>query len=395
MGNNFFIVWSLPVSLKNARISGMKLEGKRVAIVADWLTSRGGAERVIFSLAKLFPEAVVFTSVYDVEEFPELKGRTVKCTGLQRLPKFMRKRHQFLLPFFSRAFAKLDLSEFDLIISSSSSGFSKCVRKSKGAKHVCYCHTPVRFLYNARDEYISNFPIPWWGRWVRCFLPWLLDRLTNIDQMAAGKVDAWISNSNFVGERIKKYYGKNAVTIYPGVETKEFEKTGKEKESGDYFLAVGRFIPYKKFDLLIESFAKNGLKLKLAGRGSEFEKCKKMAEGVDNIEFLGFVEDKKLPDLYAGAKAFLFPAEEDFGLTPVEAMSAGIPVIYYDKGGATESVGKWGFPFNEQSVASLNKTIENFIGKEKYLVREDIVKRGVSFDEKNFREKLGIFLESL
>ena len=375
----------------------MKIDSSRVAIVADWLTSRGGAERVIFSMAKLYPEATIFTSVYaGDDEFPELKGRNVHCTFLQKLPEFLRKKHQFLLPLFPRAFSFLDLSEFDLVITSSSSGFSKCVKKKAGAKHVCYCHTPVRFLYNARSEYVKDFPLPWWARPVRLILPILLNWLTRVDQRAAKDVDKWISNSKFVGERIKEYYGKDSTTIYPGVETEEFEDSGNAlKDDRDYFLAVGRFIPYKKFDLLVETFRKNGLPLRLAGKGPDLEKCRELAGGAGNIEFLGFVPDENLAGLYAGAKAFLFPAEEDFGLTPVEAMSAGTPVIYYDKGGARESVGKWGIPFQEQSKKSLQKGIDDFILQEAKIVSEDIVKRGTSFDEEIFREKLAKLIEKL
>lgn len=374
----------------------MNLTGKRVAIVADWLTSRGGAERVIFSLAKLFPEAVIFTSVFDRAKFPELEGRDVRCSYLQGLPYSMRRKHQFLLPLFPGAFKRLDLSNFDLIISSSSSGFSKCVRKTREDQvHVCYCHTPVRFLYHAREEYAKGFPLPWWGKPVRVALPKLLNKLTVVDQEAAKEVDAWIANSDFVAERIKKYYYSDAETIYPGVETGEFEKVGKERRGRDYFLAVGRFIPYKKFDLLVETFKRNGLHLRLAGRGPEFEKCRELAAGAPNIDFLGFVPDEDLASLYAGARAFLFPAEEDFGLTPVEAMAAGTPVIYYNGGGATESVGEWGVGFDVQDVESLQGAIDDFMKGGRGIKRSDIVERGVSFDEKNFREKLSIFLKSL
>ncbi len=371
---------------------------KKVAIVADWITSRGGAERVVFSLAKLFPKAVIFTSVYHPEKFPELRGRDVRTTFLQKLPLKLRKKHQFLLPFFPWAFEKIDLSEFDLIISSSSSGFSKCVRKTRPDQvHMCYCHTPVRFLYNAREEYLKDYPLPWWGTPIRWILPFLLNYLEKKDQEAMKTVDHWVSNSDFVADRIEKFYRAKALTINPGVETKEYVHAGKQDPERIYFLAVGRFIPYKKFDLLVETFAKNKLPLKLAGKGPELEKCKMMAKdlGANNIEFLGFVGDEELPNLYAHARAFLFPAEEDFGLTPVEAMSAGTPVIYYDKGGATESVGEWGIPFRAQTVEELQKGIDGFLQQENNIHRDRIVERGQSFDESNFREKVANYLKNL
>ena len=374
----------------------MKFEEKRVAIVADWLTSRGGAERVIFSLAKLFPEATLFTSVYHQSQFPELQKREVRTTWLQKLPLFMRKKHQFLLPFFPHAFRKLDLSPFDLIITSSSSGFSKCVRKTRPEqRHICYCHTPVRFLYHAKDEYRKEFPLPLWAKPIRLILPAILHWLMKIDQNAAKKVDYWIANSDFVGKRIENFYHAPSTTIYPGIETKSFTTAGKKQEPRPYFLAVGRFIPYKKFDLLIKTFEKNGLPLKLAGRGPELEKCMELAKNAKNIEFLGFVSDENLPRLYANARAFLFPAEEDFGLTPIEAMSAGTPVIYYNKGGATESVGKWGIPFEEQSPKSFQKAIDTFVKTKKTIDRETIRERGISFDEKTFRKKFAEFLKTL
>lgn len=373
----------------------MDLKNKKVAIIADWLTSRGGAERVIFSLAKLFPQAVIYTSVISREKFPELKSSEIRTTWLQKFPKFIRQKHQFLLPLFPSTFRKLDLSEFDLIISSSSSGFSKCVQKSRENQvHVCYCHTPNRFLYHAREEYINNFPIPWWGRWVRVFLPTLLNFLERIDQKAAKKVDYWISNSDFVGKRIQKFYSSKSKTIYPGVETAEFQNiAGILKKN--YFLAIGRFIPYKKFDLLVETFAKNKLPLKLAGIGPELKKCQNLAKklGATNIEFLGFVKDKELPKLYAEAQAFIFPAEEDFGLTPVEAMSAGTPVIFYNRGGASESVGKWGIPFEEQTPKSLQQAIGKF--QQTRFDSEKVKSRGVFFDEENFRENLEKFLKNI
>jgi glycosyltransferase involved in cell wall biosynthesis len=369
---------------------------KKVTIVADWITSRGGAERVIFSLSKLFPNAVIFTSVFAEEKFPELKGREVRTTFLQKLPAILRKKHQFLLPFFPMAFEKLDLSEFDLIISSSSSGFSKCVRKTRPEQvHVCYCHTPVRFLYNARDEYVNDYPLPWWGKPIRWVLPKLLNFLEKKDQKAMKEVDHWVSNSDFVADRISKFYNAKATTVSPGVETKPYVKAGLREPERIYFLAVGRFIPYKKFDLLVETFVKNKLPLKLAGKGPDLEKCKLLAKGADNIEFLGFVGDDELPDLYAHARAFLFPAEEDFGLTPVEAMSAGTPVIYYDKGGATESVGEWGIPFHEQTQEALQKGIDVFVNQESNIHRDHIIERGESFDESKFREKLAQYLENL
>ncbi|MCF7906217.1 glycosyltransferase [Candidatus Gracilibacteria bacterium] len=440
------------------------MKPKRIAIITDWLTSRGGAEHVNTALAEMFPDAVIFTSVYKSENFPELRNREVRTSFLQKLPQKLRHRHQLLLPFFPWAFEKFDLSEFDLIISSASSGFSKCVRKTRPDQvHVCYCHTPVRFLYHAREEYLHEYPVPFLFRPLKFLLPTILNYLTRKDQEAVKQVDYFISNSDFVGKRIKEFYHRDSKTFYPCVDTEPFLKTkkypqpplqkgaeiqnpssilpfakgggienpplpremippgrdystGQKMQSppqsdtsdflpplskggigGDFFLAVGRFIPYKKFDLLVETFAKNKLPLKLVGKGPDLERCQNLAKKLNatNIEFLGFVENEKLPALYAEARAFLFPAEEDFGLTPVEAICSGTPVIYLERGGARESVGKWGIGFSAQTSESLQRGIDEFLQKEKTFAPEVLRKRGAEFDRKMFQREIRRFIEKI
>lgn len=375
------------------------MKNPRVAVVADWLTSRGGAEHVVRSLAEAFPGAEIFTSVYDQDLFPEFETFVVHTSFLQKLPARIRNKHQFLLPFFPMAFRRFDLSDFDVIISSSSSGFSKCVRKTRpDQKHICYCHTPVRFLYHARDEYIHGYPLPWYLTPVKWILPFLLNWLTKVDLDAVLDVDQFVSNSDFVGKRIAKYYERTSTTIYPGVSTEKFVDAGKKSQKSDYFVAVGRFIPYKKFDLLVKTFVKNGLPLKLGGKGPELEKCISLAQNASNIEFLGFVDYDTLPSLYANARAFLFPAEEDFGLTPVEAMSAGTPVIYYDAGGATESVGRGehcGVAFDAQTPESLQGALDQFEREEDSFQKDHLVARGVSFDQMELRRKMHMLVDQL
>ncbi|MCF7812239.1 glycosyltransferase [Candidatus Gracilibacteria bacterium] len=377
-----------------------KFENKKIALVADWLTDRGGAEHVVAALAKAFPQATIFTSVYNPDAFPEFRSREVRTTFLQKLPTAFRRKHQFLLPFFPMAFEKLDLSGFDIIFSSASSGFSKCVQKTKPEqKHICYCHTPVRFLYHARDEYMREYPLPWWGQPVKLILPLLLNWLTKKDQNAIKNIDFFLSNSDFVGKRIKKFYQKPSTTLYPCIDTKPFLQAAHQHSKQDYFLAVGRFIPYKKFDLLVETFAKNHLPIKLVGSGPELEHCQELAreKNAQNIEFLGFAERARLPGLFARARAFVFPVEEDFGLVPIEAMSAGTPVLYYNRGGATESIGKTeikcGIAFDHQTSESLQKAIDRFLASESSFDPEEIQKRGEQFDEEIFIQKIHDFLE--
>jgi len=376
----------------------MNLKDKKVCIVADWLTNQGGAERVIVAMHRLFPDAPIYTSVYNPGSVPDLINAEIRTSWLQRLPMKLRKKHQFLLPFFPQAFAHLDLSEYDVIISSCSA-FSKSVKKSRQDQvHICYCHTPTRYLYHAREEYLTKYPLPKWLKALSFVFPALLNYLTKKDQAAAQAVDHFISNSDFVGARIKKFYNRDSKTIYPCTDLKPFlnihTPVHRSFSEGGYYLALGRFIPYKNFDLLVKTFVKNGLPLKLGGIGPELARCKQLAGGAKNIEFLEFVDYEDLPMLYAGAKAFLFPAEEDFGLTPVEAMATGTPVIALGKGGALESVNKdSGLFFDEPNVDSL-QTALNQLDQLKFEPQK-IKNRAIEFDEKMFQNALREFAGSV
>lgn len=378
------------------------LKDKKIVIVADWLTNQGGAEQVVTALSDLFPAAPIYTSVYNAGEIPALEGRDVRGSWLQKLPERLRRKHQFLLPFFPGAFARLDLSDFDIIISSSSA-FSKNVRKTRADQiHICYCHTPTRYLYNARAEYLETYPLPGWLKPFKFVLPTLLDWLTKKDLKGAEGVDYFVSNSNFIAQRIQKYYGRTATTIYPCTNVSQFRSRDLDQDTESIpgsekpFLALGRFIPYKRFDLLVETFAKNGLPLKLGGVGPELDRCKAMAQTrqAKNIEFLGFVPYADLPKLYAGARAFLFPAEEDFGLTPVETMASGVPVIAYGKGGATESVTKnTGLFFEAQTPRSLQLAIDDFIKIEQKFSSKEIAEYAEKFSVENFQRQILDFVE--
>lgn len=366
----------------------------RIAIVTDWMTSRGGAERVVSALADLYPNADILTSVYDPSLFPEFKTKNVHTSVLQKLPLNIRHKHQMLLPFFPSAFKYLNTKPYDILISSCSA-FAKCIKIHPHQKHICYCHTPTRYLYHAKDEYVSQYPLPLWTKPFKWILPHMFSWLEKSDQKAVQKIDLFIANSDYVGKRIQKYYQRKSQTLYPCIDTRPFIKASKKQPKKDYFLALGRFIPYKKFDLLIEAFKKNGLTLKLAGKGPELERCKTLAKGYKNIEFLGFIGDKELPKLYSEARAFLFPAEEDFGLTPVEAMSSGTPVIYYAKGGAVESVGESGFGFNTQTVEGVQEGIDIFLKQESHIKTEYLIKRGQVFDEKAFQKNIDKVVQNI
>jgi glycosyltransferase involved in cell wall biosynthesis len=410
----------------------MKNKTQKIALIFDWMDDAGGMEHVNLAMAETFPEADIFTSVYEPKKFPTLDPTRVRTTFLQYLPKKLRPKHQFLAPLMPLAFRLLNLKKYDLIISSTSSGYAQCITKQKKQTHICYCHCPVRYLYHAKADYEQNYPLPKYLHPFRFLLRFMFGYLRWEDQRGAQTVDHWIANSGFIAERIKKYYlnlslrepqgtfhgiESKVKVIYPGVKVNRFycpkntesltqsEKNTaqqhknhrKRDKAAQYFLALGRFIPYKKFDLLVETFAKNRLPLKLAGTGPELEKCKNLAKklGADNIEFLGFVPDKDLVALYRSARAFLFPAEEDFGLTPVEAMLCGIPVIYFDSGGATESVGKMGAPFQTQTLVALDHAIEYFIHHEDQYEAAKIILHAKKFSEQRFKKALKVFVANI
>jgi len=366
------------------------LQQKRIAVVADWLTSNGGAEKVTEEIANTF-NADIFTSVFLPDQFKSLTGR-VKASFLQILPPKIRKHHQFFLHLMPAAFRSLDLSEYDIIISSSAS-FSKAIKKSKIDQiHICYCHSPPRYLYFIEKDYVNNYPLPWFFRWCRkTVIPLFLRWLKNVDQKSIKTIDAFIANSKTTEARIEKFYKTDATVIYPNVDTKKFNAAAEQNTQRKYFLAVGRMVRYKQFPLIVEAFIKNGLPLKIGGKGPETNKCKKLIEEAQatNIELLGFVPDEDIPQLYAGARAFIFPSHEDFGIVPVEAMAAGTPVIYYNKGGATESVGAGcGVAFDEQSIESLNSAVETFIDTENTFNVGHIQAQAEKFSTENFQKNM-------
>ena len=361
----------------------------KIALVFDWMTDCGGMEHVNLALADAFPNAEIFCPLLDFGAFPQLRNRKVHTSFLQKLPKKWRAKHRYFLPFFPRIFQSYDFSKFDLILSSTSSGFAKLARKTqKNQIHICYCHCPVRYLHHAKSEYISDFPLPKILAPARFFLPKFLQHLAKKDVDAAQKVDHFVANSVFISKRISKFYHRDSQVIFPGVSTQSFLQAGQKNQKSDFFFAVGRFVPYKNFHLLVETFAKffPDLPLKLGGTGPELERCKTLAKklGAKNIEFLGFVPQENLPDFFARARGFLFPAEEDFGITPVESMAAGTPIIFLAKGGARESVPKFaGTGFDHESSGSLRGAVSEFL-QQKNWDSKKISAHAKKFERENF-----------
>jgi glycosyltransferase involved in cell wall biosynthesis len=323
----------------------------KIAIVADWLTTMGGAEKVILALHEAFPSAPIYTSVYTPESMPAFDGLDIRTTYLQTLPKPLRRLHKFFPMLRVKAFQSLDLSEFDVIISSSSAE-SKQVRKTRpGQVHICYCHTPIRYYWSHYEEYKKD---PGFGRlnWaVRLLMPLMIPSLKRADYEAAQHVDVFIANSTEVQKRITRYYGKPSTVVHPPVDVDRFSPA---PEREDYYVAIGRQVPYKRIDLAVAAATKLGVRLKVFGNGSEHERLKRIAG--PNVEFytdrFGDASDEAVNDALNHARGFIFPSEEDFGIVQVEALAAGAPVIAYGKGGALDIVqdGESGVLFEEQTV---------------------------------------------
>ncbi len=325
----------------------------KLALVHDYLTQLGGAEKVLQNFQGVFKESPVFVLVYDKRKMGRfLEGEQIYTSWLQKMP-WSRAKYQWYLSLMPLATESYGLSEYDVILSSASS-FAKGVRAHKDALHICYCHTPTRYLWHDAGSYVRELG---YNRLVKKVIPLFLERLRNWDLMAANRVNRFIANSQVVADRIFKYYGREAKVIYPPVETDKFFIAPKLE---NYFLIGGRLVAYKRYDLAVKAFNKLGIKLKVFGEGPEMNRLRKMAG--NNIEFLGEVSDDKKAKLYSKCQAFIHPQTEDFGITAVEAMASGRPVIAYFDGGACETVipHQTGEFFEEQTWESLADKIIDF-----------------------------------
>ncbi len=355
----------------------------KVALVHDHLVQDGGAEKVLLALQEIFPNAPTFTLLYDPSRVSKaFAGKDIRTSFLQKLPFGLRK-YQWFLPLMPAATESHDLSAFDVVISSSSA-FAKGVITKPGTLHICYCHTPTRYLWSDTHSYVQELNA---NRLTKALLPILLNRLRVWDRLSSDRVDRFIANSKTVAERIRKYYDRDSEIIYPPVETEKFSISEKP---GAYFLAGGRLVSYKRFDLIIQAFNRLGLPLKIFGDGPLAGEYRTSAR--PNIEFVGKVSDAEKAELYRNASAFIHPQEEDFGITALESMAAGRPVIAYGKGGALETVvpGVTGEFFVDQEWEDLAATIIRF-DPSAYDAKA-IRAHAEAFDVKIFKRRIAAFV---
>lgn len=358
------------------------LENLRIAIVCDWLTSFGGAERVIYALHEIFPQAPIFTTLYDAQKMRNFHGVDVRPSWLQKLPGTI-KHHQLCLPWMPGVFEQIDLSEFDIVISSSHACAKGIITRPE-TLHISYCHSPMRYVWDNCHAYMEEYRIPWM---IKPFAQKMLHKIRLWDRLAADRVDFFIANSSYIEKRIAKYYRRKAEIITPGVPIQNFHMAHKR---GKYFLAVGRLTPYKKFDLTITACKKLGLPLKIVGVGKDFNRLKGLC-GPEQ-ELLGNVSEKDLRDLYASAQALIFPQIEDFGLVPVEAMASGCPVIAFKKGGACETVRESvsGLFFTEQTSDAITAALQKF--QKMDFDPEAVRVHAEKFDITHFYRQIGAFI---
>jgi glycosyltransferase involved in cell wall biosynthesis len=358
----------------------------RVAVVHDWLTIPGGSEQVVLELLEMFPHAELFTSVYDPAPWPaQITGRAVHSSFLNRVPGAVR-HYPKLLPLMNRAFRSFDLDGFDLVLSSSHA-CAKNVRVPQHALHVCYCHTPMRYAWE--EGFLDGEQVP---RALRPALPALLAWLRRVDLAGAAGPDVIVANSEHVAERVQRYYGRSAEIVHPPVDVDHFLALERDPDDraggeGEYYFVFGRVVPYKRVDLAVAACAQLGRRLLVAGDGRALGDVRAQASGA-GVEFLGKISAAERDRLLGGARALLFPGEEDFGIVPVEAQAAGLPVIAYGVGGAAETVvdGRTGVLFGEQSAGALAVAIERFEG----LTLEDLEVRENArrFGRERFRAEM-------
>ena len=362
---------------------------KKIAIVYDWIDKWGGVERILLTLHKMLPNAIFYTSYFDQETASWAKDLNIKTSFLQKFPSFIKKSRILSFPFYPFIFESFNFSNYDLVISVTSS-FAKSIITKPGTRHLCYLLTPTRYFWSHQDDYLRN-------KLINYLVGGYLDYIKKWDYVTAQRPDKIISISETVRNRCLKYYKRDSEVVYPGFDLDYWQKIklkiNNEKlkvqlKIKNYYLIVSRLEQYKRVDLAIKVFNKLNKHLIIVGAGSQKDKLKQIAS--DNITFQSKLSDFELGNLYSNAQALIMPQEEDFGYVSLEAQFFGCPVIAYKKGGATETVidGKTGIFFNRQKEMSLRRAIERF-NRIEYNLKESILKLGLKNIERFSRVGFG------
>ena len=356
-----------------------------IAIVHDWLTGMRGGEKVLMALLELFPRADIFTLVYRPEKVdPAFRERRVTASFLQRLP-LGKTKYQYYLPLYWELMRGLDLSKYDLVISSSSA-CAKWVKVPKTATHVCYCHTPMRYIWDQFDDYFGPSANPLVRLSARMFQPYL----QRCDLKSNSGVTNFIANSTEVQERIKRIYGRDSDIFHPPVDVDRFKvKSGK----GEYYLVISALVPYKKVDMAVRVCTKRNLPLVVVGQGPEEARLRQLAG--PTVSFKGWASDAELPAYYEKAKALLFPGKEDFGIVPVESLASGCPVIAFGEGGVLDTVkdGESGVLYRERTDEALSAAIDRF--EKMDFDPQALRQKAMSFSRDRFLFKMQVYFRKL
>lgn len=356
----------------------------KVAIIHYWLLRMRGGEKVVEALCELYPDADIFTHVSDRQALsPTIQKHRIQTTFIAKLPN-AKKWYKNYLPFMPLALEQLDLSDYDLVISTES-GPAKGVITRPDALHICYCHTPMRYVWDMYHDYLAGqFFLKQW------LMRPILHYIRNWDSLSSNRVDHFISNSHYVAQRIQKFYKRDATVIPPPVDVDSFSPSSDKQ---DYYLLLGQLVAYKRADLAVDAFNKSGKKLIIIGDGEMSSELAKRAN--DNIEFLGWLESKDIQTHLRNAKALLFPGIEDFGIVPLEAMASGTPVIAFARGGALETVidEKTGVYFHHQSVDALNEAVEKIESGTITFDSNTLVAHANSFSKANFKQKISTYVD--
>lgn len=353
----------------------------KVAFVHDFLVRLGGAERVLQVLADMYPNAPIYTLVYSESAVGEVfPASRVKVSGLNKWAKIF--GHRMLFPWMPTAVEKWDFSQYDLVISSSSA-YAHGILTPLKTRHICYCHTPMRYVWDYSHEYLDEQGV---SGLVRFYLENKLSKIRMWDQVASSRPDAWAANSKTVAKRIAKYYRRDSAVIYPPVDTSKFKA---QKSHENYFLIVSSLTPYKKIDLAVQLFNKINRRLVVIGGGKQENYLHRIAG--PNVDILGRKPDEVVAEYIQNCRGLIFPSEEDFGITPIEAMAAGKPVLAYRAGGLTETVieGVTGEFFNNQNLRSMEQGLARlFLNEKRYVahrIREHAKKFSVESFKRNFK----------